>query len=182
MLKKYLKSLISKFKNSYYIPGTLSNKSQDNLQIGKNVSFGGDVMLFENSTISIGDNTIIAYGVIIHTSTHDYNDHPMWAKRIDRPVSIGHDVWIGTGAIILPGVIIDNYSVVGAGSVVTRNVPAGSIVVGNPAKILKYRNTETYLDCKRLIENNMDAAVITESYLDKYCKKSDRDQLGESSR
>ena len=54
-----------------------------------------------------------------------------------RPIRIGHDVWIGGGAIILPGVTIGDRSVIGAGSVVVRDVPAATVVVGNPARILR---------------------------------------------
>ncbi len=107
----------------YKVPrGAISSYDGSNLSIGKNVSFGGNVFLFGTAEIPIGDDTMIAYGVIIHTSTHDYTVHPMRAIRIDRPVSIGKHVWIGTGAIILPGVKIGDYAVIGAGSVVNQNI------------------------------------------------------------
>jgi acetyltransferase-like isoleucine patch superfamily enzyme len=77
-----------------YLPGTLSSYKQKNLIIGKNVSFGDNVLLRGNATITIGNNTMIAYGLIINTSTHDYNPHPMWAKRIELPVKIGYNVWM----------------------------------------------------------------------------------------
>ncbi len=93
-----------------------------------------------SGSITIGDDTMIAYGTIIHTSTHDHTVHPMRTIRIDRPVSIGKHVWIGTGAIILPGVKIGDYAVVGAGSVVNRHVAEGAVVAGNPAKIVKFRD------------------------------------------
>ncbi|WP_295902557.1 DapH/DapD/GlmU-related protein [uncultured Vibrio sp.] len=66
-------------------------------------------------------------------------DEEVFAWREEDKVSIGNDVWIGHGAIILPGVNIGNGSIVGAGSVVTKDVPAYSIVVGNPAKVLRPR-------------------------------------------
>ena len=129
---------------SYSVPiGCISSGWGGNLTIGKYVSFGGNVFLHGDSHINIGDYSMIAYGVIIHTSTHDYNKHPM-GQRIDAPVYIGKHTWIGTGAIILPGVKIEDFAIVGAGSVVTRHVPEGAIVAGNPAKIIKYRNKNIY--------------------------------------
>ncbi|MCU7551288.1 hypothetical protein OCK74_19355 [Chitinophagaceae bacterium LB-8] len=115
---------------------------QSLISIGDSVSFGGNVILFANAQISIGDHSMISINVVIHTSTHDYNNHPMWIERIDKPIKIGKHVWIGVGAIISPGVTIGDFSVIGAGSVVVSNVPERAIVAGNPARIIKYRNIE----------------------------------------
>ena len=152
-----------------YIPGTVSYRAKHFI-IGKNVKFGGNVSLHGNATITIGDNTMIAYGVVINTSTHDYNCHPMWAKRIDLPVKIGCDVWIGLGAIILPGVIIEDYAVIGAGSVVTSNVPTGAIVAGNPCRILRFRNAEVYHNVDPSITDPEEGEIILGTHKDKYCK------------
>lgn len=140
------------------------------ISIGENVSFGGEVILYANALIEIGDNTMVAYNVIFHTSTHDYNDHPMWLKRIDRPIKVGKHVWIGTGVIILPGVIIGNYAVIAAGSVVNANIPEGAIVAGNPARIIRYRDKSSYL--KLASVTNWDDSIITkEGFLQKECKE-----------
>jgi acetyltransferase-like isoleucine patch superfamily enzyme len=124
--------------NRSRLAGAICHK--DNVSVGENVSFGGNVFLSGSAPISIGSDTMIGYNVTIHTSTHDYNVHPIWTKRIDRPVEIGKHVWIGTGAIILPGTKIGDYAVVGAGSVVNRHVPDRAILAGNPARIIKYRD------------------------------------------
>ena len=85
--------------------------------------------------VTIGDRTQIGPGVQILTA-----DHPRDPARrragleFGRPVKIGADVWIGGGAIVLPGVTIGDEAIVGAGAVVTRDVPAGVTVVGNPAR------------------------------------------------
>ena len=139
------------------------------IKIGNNVSFSGDILLYANAPIEIGDNSMIAFHVIFHTSTHDYNDHPMWNKRIDKPIKVGKHVWIGTGSIILPGVIIGDYAVVAAGSVVTANVPEGAIVGGNPARIIKYRNNTSYLK-EQSISRWEEGLIVSEDYLTESCK------------
>lgn len=108
---------------------------------GSHISFGDDVFLNFNCVIldvvavTIGTATQIGPAVQIYTA-----DHPRDAAirreglEFGRPVSIGRHVWIGGGAIILPGVTIGDEAVVGAGSVVTRDVPAGATVMGNPAR------------------------------------------------
>jgi maltose O-acetyltransferase len=86
-------------------------------------------------SVHIGDGTQIGPAVQIYTA-----DHPRDAEtrrsglEFGRPVVIGKNVWIGGGAIILPGVTVGDDALIGAGSVVTRDVPAGATVVGNPAR------------------------------------------------
>jgi len=85
--------------------------------------------------VTIGDRTQIGPGVQILTADHP-RDPAGRASGLEfgRPVRIGHNVWIGAGAIILPGVSIGDDALIGAGSVVTRDVPAGATVFGNPAR------------------------------------------------
>src|ERR1700720_615271 len=108
---------------------------------GYNISLGDDVFLNFNCVIldvvavSIGAGTQIGPAVQIYTADHPRDPA---ARRtgveFGRPVSIGENVWIGGGAIILPGVTIANDVIVGSGSVVTRDVPQGATVMGNPAR------------------------------------------------
>jgi acetyltransferase-like isoleucine patch superfamily enzyme len=171
-LADVIRTFCSPFIKKYRFPsGTIVYGDGKNLTIGKNVSFGGRVVLFGTAPIEIGDNTMIALNTVIHTSTHDYNDHPMWCKRIDRPVKIGSHVWIGACAIILPGVVVDDYAVIGSGSVVTANVPRGAIVAGNPARIVRFREPASYLR-EPLITEWSEAHLIAEGYLDKSCRKT----------
>lgn len=124
------------------------------------MSFGGNVALYGTANIEIGDYTMIAVNVVVHTSTHSYADHPMWKKRIDRPVRIGKHVWIGVGAIILPGIKIGNYSVVGAGSVVTKHIPEYAIVAGNPAKIIKWRDQNIVNKDETIVQNSLSVVKL----------------------
>ena len=112
----------------------------ENIRIGERVSIASNVTLHASSPIVIGNDTMIGTGAILTTSTHSYKNNPMWKEQIARPIDIGENVWIGANAIILPGLKIGNYSVIGAGSVITRHVPEKAIVAGNPARIIKYRD------------------------------------------
>ncbi len=112
-----------------------------NVIIGKNNSFGGNVKITAYSPVEIGNDCMFAFGVIINTATHDHNVEKMNTTFITKPIKIGSNVWCGTNSIILPGVCIGDGAVIGAGSVVTKNVPANVIVGGIPAKFIKNRFT-----------------------------------------
>ena len=93
------------------------------------------------------------------------------AKKTTRPVKIGKHVWIGTGAIIMPGIIVGDYAVVGAGSVVTSHIPSKAIVVGNPARIIKMRDSVNFSSNNNdFLEKNMISRA--EGFVDrnKVCK------------
>jgi acetyltransferase-like isoleucine patch superfamily enzyme len=83
---------------------------------------------------------------------HNYDSNeaiPYDKVRIMKPIKIGDFVWVGHGALILGGVTIGEGAIVGAGSVVTRDVPPFAIVGGNPARVIKSRDSEKFLDLKR---------------------------------
>ena len=110
---------------------------------GYNISLGAGVFLNFNCVIldvvavSIGDKTQIGPGVQILTADHP-RDPSMRAAGLEcgKPVSIGSNVWIGGGALILPGVTVGDDAIVGAGAVVSRDVPKGATVAGNPARVI----------------------------------------------
>ena len=109
---------------------------------GFNISLGAGVFLNFNCVIldvvpvTIGDRTQIGPGVQILTTDHP-RDPAGRARGMEygRPIQVGRNVWIGGGAIILPGVTIGDDALIGAGSVVTRDVAAGRTAVGNPARV-----------------------------------------------
>ena len=112
------------------------------LIIGESCFIGPQVRVSCHERIAIGNNCLIAGSVSIHDNNHIFEniDIPITQQGFtSSPVTIGDDVWIGTRTIILPGVKIGNHSIIGAGSVVTKDVPEWAIVAGNPAKLIRYR-------------------------------------------
>jgi acetyltransferase-like isoleucine patch superfamily enzyme len=109
------------------------------ISIGDRCTFSPFVVLDAHDTITIGNDCMFAVGVTVSTATHDHRRTPMNSVTQLRPVVIGNDIWFGAGAAVLPGVTIGDGAVIGARAVVTRDVPPKAIVVGVPARILKYR-------------------------------------------
>ena len=114
---------------------------------GRRVSVGNNCNLAERlkviGDLTLGNDVMLGPEVVFISYNHEVSDLtvPMRAQGAteSRPIFVGDDVWIGMRAMVMPGVRIGNHSIVAAGSVVTKDVPAWSIVGGNPAKLIKYR-------------------------------------------
>jgi maltose O-acetyltransferase len=100
------------------------------------VNFG--LIALDVATITIGDDVQIGPNVQLLTPTHPVEAEPR-RNKIEgaQPITIGDNVWLGGGAIVLPGVTIGDNTVVGAGAVVTRDLPANVVAVGNPARVIR---------------------------------------------
>lgn len=111
------------------------------IKIGDNVYAGNRVSILVGDEIVIGNDVLIASDVCITSENHQTNpeEKKSYGKQplIIKPVRIGDGCWIGEKSIILPGVSIGKRSVIGAGSIVTKDVPDYCIAVGNPAKVIK---------------------------------------------
>ena len=108
------------------------------LSIGERTFINYNLTALDVARISIGADCLIGPNVQLLTPTHSLDPGPRRAKlEAAAPITIGDNVWIGGGATILPGVSIGENSVIGAGSVVTRDVPANVVAVGNPARVVK---------------------------------------------
>jgi acetyltransferase-like isoleucine patch superfamily enzyme len=115
------------------------------VQIGKKVNIGAGSFIYGYGDITIGDYCLIANGVEIIGGDHTADDLscPMrFQGRSPRPISIGEDVWIGTRAIILGGVTVGKEAVIGAGAVVTSDIPPRAVAAGVPARVLRFRGEE----------------------------------------
>ena len=111
-----------------------------NLYLHNNAEINVGCFLLAKEKIEIGENSTLAYGVMILTSANPNGPHNKLSKlypKMSAPVIIGKDVWVGANATILPGVSIGEFSIIAAGSVVTKDVPSGVLVAGNPAIIKK---------------------------------------------
>ena len=143
------KSLFAKCgKNVHYSPLN-SQFSYSTITIGNNVYIGPNARFSAVKGLKIGNNITFGPGVTIMGGNHNFKDVGIYIfnnhtkhPNDDLPVIIDDDTWIGCNAIILKGVHISQGAIVGAGAVVTKDVPAYAIVAGNPAKVVKYRFTE----------------------------------------
>lgn len=107
-----------------------------NINLGKNVFINSGCRFQDQGGIFIGDGVLVGHNVIIATLNHGFKPENR-ADLIPAPVRIGNKAWIGSGSIILPGITIGENAVVAAGSVVAKDVPANTVVAGNPARILR---------------------------------------------
>jgi maltose O-acetyltransferase len=106
-----------------------------NIQLGAGVFLNFGCVILDVAEVRIGAGTQIGPAVQIYAADHPRDPAERKAGlELGRPVAIGGNVWIGGGAIILPGVTIGDDAIIGAGSVVTRDVPPGATVMGNPAR------------------------------------------------
>lgn len=111
----------------------------ESIEFGDRVSLAAFVHIWGKGGVTIGNRVMIGAHTAITSLTHDYNESDMYSSLVEKPVIIGDDVWIGSNCVIVPGVRIGNGAVVGAGSVVTRNVESNAIVAGGPARPIKLR-------------------------------------------
>ena len=125
-----------------------------NIFLGNRVIINMNCTFVDNNRIDIGDGVMIASNVQIYTATHstdvrerlvqDWKEGSICRTTYALPVRIEDNVWIGGGAIILPGVTIGRGSTIGAGSVVTRSIPAGCVAVGNPCRVIMRLDSVNY--------------------------------------
>lgn len=108
-----------------------------NVELGERVFFNFNCLILDVCRVTIGDHTMFGPSVQIYTPMHPMNADARRGKEFGKPVMIGSDVWIGGGAIILPGVRIGSRTVIGAGSVVTRDIPDGVFAAGNPCRVIR---------------------------------------------
>jgi maltose O-acetyltransferase len=108
-----------------------------NLKLGEQVFFNFNCVVLDVCEVSIGSHCQFGPAVQIYTATHPMNAEARRQTEFARPIAIGSDVWVGGGAIICPGVRIGERTVIGAGSVVTRDVPSGVFAAGNPCRVIR---------------------------------------------
>lgn len=154
MLRKiilYFKYRNFKFKsegaNCHYKGFSSVFKNSENIVLGNNVYLGKHTEIDAAGGVSIGNGVVFGPDVCIYSRTHNFDSADLAAlpydnKFIVSPVTIKDYVWVGKRVLILPGVTIGKAAIIGAGAVVSKDVPDYAVVVGNPAKVVRYRNEE----------------------------------------
>ena len=109
-----------------------------NIKLGQRVFFNFNCVLLDVAGVIIGNDVFFGPAVQIYAATHPISaSERRSGLELGQPITFGSDIWVGGGAIICPGVTIGDRSVIGAGSVVTRDIPPDVVVAGNPARIIR---------------------------------------------
>lgn len=119
-----------------------------NILLGRKCFLNFNCVILDVCQVKVGDYTLFGPAVQIYTAMHPLNAVLRRQQEYGKPVEIGTDVWVGGGAIICPGVVIGSRSIIGAGSVVTREIPAGVFAAGNPCRVIRP------LTAEELVEHN----------------------------
>jgi maltose O-acetyltransferase len=135
--REILKKLFGKGGDSVWMQPPFYCDYGANIELGERVFFNFNCVVLDVCLVRIGDYTLFGPAVQIYTPMHPLNAELRRKQEYGKPVEIGSDVWIGGGALILPGVRIGSRSVIGAGSVVTRDVPEGVFAAGNPCRVIR---------------------------------------------
>ena len=124
------------------------------VHLGSNVYANAGLTLVDDTHIYIGDYTMIGPNVVLATAGHPIDPElRKMGLQYNMPVRIGRNCWLGAGVIVMPGVTIGDNTVIGAGSVVTRDIPGGVVAVGNPCKVLRevgQRDREYYYKDRKI--------------------------------
>lgn len=153
--QKMLKEMFAEIGEGCYIePPFHANWGGKHVHFGKKVYANFNLTLVDDTHIYVGDNVMFGPNVTIATAGHPIL--PELRKKeyqYNMPVKIGNNCWLGAGVIVLPGVTIGDNTVVGAGSIVTKDLPANVVAVGNPCKVLRPigpRDEEYYFKNKKI--------------------------------
>ena len=150
-----LREMFAEIGDGCYIePPLHANWGGRHVHFGKHVYANFHLTLVDDTDISVGDDTMFGPNVTVATAGHPIL--PALREQVyqyNMPVFIGRNCWIGAGAILLPGVHIGDGTVIGAGSVVTKDIPANVVAVGNPCRVLRpidERDREYYFQHRKI--------------------------------
>ena len=124
--------------NCYIESPYFANWGGHHVHLGSNVYANAGLKLVDDTHIYIGDCTMLGPNVVLATAGHPIDPElRAQALQYNMPVHIGKNCWLGAGVIVMPGVTIGDNTVIGAGSIVTRDIPSGVVAVGNPCRVLR---------------------------------------------
>ncbi|WP_066630058.1 sugar O-acetyltransferase [Labilibacter marinus] len=133
-----IKKLLGKTKGQFFIEPPFRCDYGYNIEVGENFYANYNLIILDCAKVTIGDNVLMGPNVAIYAAGHPLH-HEMRNQEYEYafPINIGSNVWIGGNVVINPGVSIGENSVIGSGSVVTKDIPGNVIAIGNPCKILR---------------------------------------------
>ncbi|MDY5025520.1 MAG: sugar O-acetyltransferase [Oliverpabstia sp.] len=139
---KLLKDMFADIGEGCYIePPLHANWAGKHVHFGKGVYVNFNLTMVDDTHIYVGDHTMFGPNVTIATAGHPVlPDLRIYGYQYNMPVHIGRNCWLGAGVVVLPGVTIGDNTVIGAGSIVTKDIPANVVAVGNPCKVLREIN------------------------------------------
>jgi len=133
-----LKSFLGACGDSFYIEPPFRCDYGTNIEIGENFYSNYNCVILDCAKVKIGDNVLFGPNVSLYTAGHPLDRETRKSGlEYAQPITIGNDVWLGGNVIVLPGVTIGDGAVIGAGSVVTKDIPANSLAVGNPCRVIR---------------------------------------------
>jgi maltose O-acetyltransferase len=136
--KEILEKLLGRTKNKFFIEPPFHCDYGYNIELGENFYTNYNLIILDCARVVIGDNVMIGPNVGIYTAGHPL---PYEIRNQEYefalPINIGDNVWIGGNVVINPGITIGNNSVIGSGSIVTKNIPADVVAAGNPCRVLR---------------------------------------------
>ncbi len=137
--QEILKEMLEQVGSSCVIESPFNCDYGSNITLGNNVYMNFGCVILDCAKVIIGNDVYFGPNVQVYTAGHPLDPavRKNWGPEFAKPITIKDDVWIGGNAIIVPGVTIGNGSVIGAGSVVTKDVPPFTVVAGNPAKVIR---------------------------------------------
>ena len=137
--EELLKEMFAEIGEGCYIePPLHANWAGAHVHFGNNVYANFNLTLVDDTDIYVGDKVMFAPNVTVATAGHPIDPELRYqAMQYNIPVHIGNNVWIGANAVVLPGVTIGENSVIGAGSVVTKDIPPNVVAVGNPCRVIR---------------------------------------------
>ncbi len=135
--RRILRQLFGAGGESVWMPPPFVCDYGTNIELGERVFFNFNCVVLDVCSVRIGSFTLFGPAVQIYTATHPMDADLRRRQESGKPVIIGPDVWVGGGAIILPGVHVGSRAVIGAGSVVTRDIPDGVFAAGNPCRVIR---------------------------------------------
>lgn len=133
-----LKKLLGSVKNNFTIEPSFWCDYGYNIELGENFYSNHNLVILDGAKVSFGDNVFIAPNCGFYTAGHPLSvSERNKGLEYAKPIKVGNNVWIGANVIVLPGVTIGDNCTIGAGSVVVKDIPANSLAVGNPCRVIR---------------------------------------------